>query len=75
MAKLASPWAVILTRTLVPIGSGVAGVLGISEHTIKAHRARVMQKTGVVYVVVELVRLAVKARVAPPQPEAALVCE
>jgi FixJ family two-component response regulator len=43
----------------------VADVLGISERTIKAHRARVMQKTGVVSVV-ELVRLALKARVAPP---------
>jgi hypothetical protein len=43
--------------------------VGVKLRTIKEHRARVMQKTGAVSVV-ELVRLAMKAGVAPAQPKA-----
>ena len=43
----------------------IAAELGIKLRTIKTHRARVMQKMGVVSVA-ELVRLAQKAGVVPP---------
>ena len=48
----------------------IAGELGIALRTIKHHRARVMQKVGVVSVA-ELVRVAQKAGVmpAPPRPK------
>ena len=42
----------------------IAAELGISEDTVKCHRAHVMQKFGVVSVA-ELVRLCEKAGVAP----------
>ena len=42
----------------------IATELGVTLRTIKTHRARVMQKIGVVSVA-ELVRLAQKAGVAP----------
>ena len=45
----------------------IAAELGIKLRTIKTHRARVMQKMGVVSVA-ELVRLAQKAGVAPWRP-------
>jgi FixJ family two-component response regulator len=48
----------------------IGAELGITLRTIKEHRARVMQKIGVVSVA-ELVRLALRAGVAPPQPGAA----
>jgi FixJ family two-component response regulator len=52
----------------------IADVLGLSERTIKAHRASVMQKIGVVSVV-ELVRFALEAGVAPAQPGTASRCQ
>jgi FixJ family two-component response regulator len=45
----------------------IGAELGVTLRTIKEHRARVMQKIGVLSVA-ELVRLAQKASVAPPQP-------
>jgi FixJ family two-component response regulator len=45
----------------------IAGDLEISEETVKIHRARVMQKLGVVSVA-ELVRLCEKARIEPAEP-------
>ena len=45
----------------------IAGHLEISEETVKIHRARVMQKLGVVSVA-ELVRLCEKAGVPPARP-------
>ena len=43
----------------------IGAELGITLRTIKTHRARVMQKMGVVFSVAELVRLAQKAGVTP----------
>jgi RNA polymerase sigma factor (sigma-70 family) len=45
----------------------IAGQLEISEETVKIHRARVMQKLGVVSVA-ELVRLCEKAEIKPAGP-------
>jgi FixJ family two-component response regulator len=45
----------------------IAAELGVTLRTIKEHRAHLMQKLGAVSVV-ELVRLALKAGVAPAQP-------
>jgi len=45
----------------------IGAEMGVTLRTIKRHRAQVMQKTGVVSVV-ELVRLALKAGIAPVQP-------
>ena len=50
------------------INKEIAEEVGVTLRTIKEHRARVMQKTGAVSVV-ELVRLAMKAGVAPAQPK------
>jgi two-component system response regulator FixJ len=44
----------------------IGAELGVTLRTIKTHRARVMQKMGVISVA-ELVRLAQKAGVAPAQ--------
>jgi FixJ family two-component response regulator len=51
------------------INKQIAEEVGVTLRTIKQHRARVMQKTGAVSLV-ELVRLAMKAGVAPAQPRA-----
>jgi FixJ family two-component response regulator len=45
----------------------IGAKLGVTLRTIKTHRARLMQKMGVVSVA-ELVRLAQKAGVAPAPP-------
>jgi FixJ family two-component response regulator len=50
------------------INKEIADEVGVTLRTIKEHRARVMQKTGAISVV-ELVRLAMKAGVAPAQPK------
>lgn len=42
----------------------IGGMLGISEGTVKIHRSRIMEKTGV-YSITDLVRLAQTAGVAP----------
>jgi FixJ family two-component response regulator len=44
----------------------IAYDLGITERTVKAHRSRVMQKTGV-FSVAELVRLSEKAEITPAE--------
>jgi len=49
------------------ISKEIGAEMGVTLRTIKEHRVRVMQKTGVVSVV-ELVRLALNAGVAPGQP-------
>ena len=49
------------------ISKEIGAEMGVTLRTIKEHRVRVMQKTGVVSVV-ELVRLALNAGVAPAQP-------
>jgi len=51
------------------INKEIAEEVGVTLRTIKEHRARVMQKIGAVSVV-ELVRLAMKAGVAPALPKA-----
>jgi FixJ family two-component response regulator len=49
------------------VNKEIGAELGVKLRTIKEHRARVMQKIGVVSVA-ELVRLALRAGVAPAQP-------
>ena len=53
------------------VNKEIGAELGITLRTIKQHRAHLMQKIGAVSVV-ELVRLALKAGVAPAQPGAGL---
>jgi FixJ family two-component response regulator len=52
------------------INKEIAEEVGVTLRTIKQHRARVMQKTAAGSLV-ELVRLAMKAGVAPAQPKTA----
>jgi FixJ family two-component response regulator len=56
------------------VNKEIGAELGITLRTIKQHRAHLMQKLGAVSVV-ELVRLALKAGIAPAQPGTASRCQ